>query len=192
MDTINPDDYRIEHTNGNVKCYQKTPDGETLVWETSENFVDNPDVDYNQPVPQNINLNQPVKHYHDFDTVELYKSYSRILQIIERMEKQYKDPRSSRTMRNYHDKWTMNDLREYCQVWLDDVRFRQDGKADRWWVWDRIKYFLRGQLKQRIWWLQSFGTICYDMCSRLDAIDGGNDNQQANQIVPQQHHIGFN
>lgn len=187
MDIINPADYRIEYSNGYVRCFHKALDGDWLLWETTENFIiDNPDVDYNQPTPTHININHKVKHYHDLDTMELYTAYAHILKMIERMDKVSKD----RRLRS-DNKWTMNDLRSYCQVWLDDVRFRQDGN-NRWWVWDRIKYFLRGKLKQRIWWLQAFGTICYDMCSRLDAIDGGNESQQPEQIAPQQHRIGFN
>jgi hypothetical protein len=188
----NTDNYRVEYTNGKVRCYQKTSDGECLVWETTENLIDNPpDVDHNRPVPQKINLIDPSIHYRDLDTVELYKSYAHLLKMIERMDKQAKDPRSSRNMADYHTKWTMNDLREYCQVWLDDVRFRQDGRADRWWVWDRLIYLLKGRMRQRVRWLRTFGTICYDMSSRLDDIDGGNINQQQEPAPQQQPRIGF-
>lgn len=185
-------DYKIERSGGRVRCIAKigmNPD--VVLWETTENHIDNPEVIYNQPVPRGVDSGYTVKHYHDFDTTELYTSYAHILKMINRMEKQFKDPKAARTMTDYHMKWDMNNLRTYCQIWLDDVRFRQDGETNRWWVWDRIKYFLKGKLKQRVWWLQAFGTICYDMCARLDAIDGGSDNQQASQIVPQQHKIGF-
>lgn len=187
METIISDDYRIENKNGKVYCYHRdSTNKEVLLWETTANFIEYPDVNYNQPVPAPIDINHNVKHYHDLDTVELYTAYAHILKMIERMDKASKD----RRLRS-DNKWSMNDLRSYCQVWLDNVRYRQDGN-NRWWVWDRIKYFLRGKLKQRIWWLQAFGTICYDMCARLDAIDGGNEAQQPEQIAPQQHRIGFN
>lgn len=193
IEVINPDDYRIERSGGKVRCITKTgKDTEVILWETTEDFIEYPEFEYNQPVPKKIDTSHRVKHYNDFDTTELYKSYAHIMKMIERMDKQAKDPRAARTMNDYHNKWGMNELRTYCQIWLDDVRFRQDGDSDRWWVWDRIKYFFKGKLKQRIWWLQAFGTICYDMCARLDAIDGGNEAQQATQIVPQQHRIGFN
>ena len=190
MSEIDVNDYRIERKNGKVCCYMKTSrDSEVILWVTSENHIDIPDLDpyitsQNLSVPQKLDLNYKVKHYHDMDTVELYKSYQRILSIIDRIGKDYRG-RHAKDL-----KWDMQNLRSYCQVWLDDVRFRQDG-MDRWWVKDRIKYFLCGKLKQRIAWLQTFGTICYDMCAKLDAIDGGNDKQQADQIAPQQHRIGF-
>lgn len=190
--TVNPEDYTIVREEGLVKCYNTnhTKDKKNLskylpVWVARD---DEEPVNYNGPVPQKINLNHKVKHYHDFDTTELYVAYDSILKIIKRFEDQAKDPRKYRG--EIQSKFTMNELRSYCQVWLDDVRFRQDGQ-DRWWVWDRVKYFLRGQLKRRKAWLQTFGTICWDMCAKLDAIDGGN-NQEQQITPPQQHHIGFN
>ena len=193
MEAINTDNYKIEYSGGKVRCINKNNnDTEVILWEHdenseySENSIEYPLLDYNLLAPAKINLNYKVKHYHDLNTVELYTAYAHILKMIERMDKASKD----RRLRS-DNKWSMNDLRSYCQVWLDDVRYRQDGN-NRWWVWDRIKYFLRGKLKQRIWWLQAFGTICYDMCARLDAIDGGNEAQQPEQIAPQQHRIGFN
>ena len=193
MEAINTDNYKIEYSGGKVRCITKNSnETEVILWEHvenseySENSIEYPLLDYNPLVPAPIDINHNVKHYHDLDTVELYTAYAHILKMIERMDKASKDHR----LRS-DNKWSMNDLRSYCQVWLDDVRYRQDGN-NRWWVWDRIKYFLRGKLKQRIWWLQAFGTICYDMCARLDAIDGGNEAQQPEQIAPQQHRIGFN
>lgn len=193
MEAINTDNYKIEYSGGKVRCITKNSnDTAVILWEHdenseySENSIEYPLLDYNPLVPAPIDINHNVKHYHDLDTVELYTAYAHILKMIERMDKASKD----RRLRS-DNKWSMNDLRSYCQVWLDDVRYRQDGN-NRWWVWDRIKYFLRGKLKQRIWWLQAFGTICYDMCARLDAIDGGNEAQQPEQIAPQQHRIGFN
>lgn len=190
---INHDDYAIVHEDGLVKCYNLThvKDKKNLskylpLWVAPD---DETPVEYNGPVPQNIDINHTVKHYMDMNTTELYIAYDRILKIIKRFDDQVKEPRRYRN--SEPSKFTMNDLRSYCQVWLDDVRHRQDGK-DRWWVWDRIKYTFRGQLKQRKMWLQTFGTICWDMCSRLDAIDGGN-NQEQQIAPPQQHsHIGFN
>lgn len=190
METIISDNYRIENKNGKVYCYHRdSTNKEVLLWETTANFIEYPDVNYNQPVSAPIDTNHKVKHYHDLDTVELYNSYSYISRMIERMDKQQNDPRAARNMAGYHTEWNINDLRSYCQTWLDDVRFRQDGDVARWWVFDRIKYFFKGQLKQRQRWLQTFGLICYDMCARLDAIDGGSD-----QPEPQAHHqkcIGF-
>lgn len=193
MGAINTDNYKIEYSGGKVRCITKNSnDTAVILWEHDENSeyseksIEYPLLDYNLLVPAPIDINHNVKHYHDLDTVELYTAYAHILKMIERMDKASKD----RRLRS-DNKWSMNDLRSYCQVWLDDVRYRQDGN-NRWWVWDRIKYFLRGKLKQRIWWLQAFGTICYDMCARLDAIDGGNEAQQPEQIAPQQHRIGFN
>ena len=191
MEAIDTDNYKIEYSGGKVRCITKNiDDTEVIHWEHVENSIEYPMLDYNHPVPAKIDIDYKVKHYHDLDTTELYKSYAHIMKMIDRMDKQAKDPRASRTMDDYHIKWGMNELRTYCQIWVDNVRFRQDFDSNRWWLFDRIKYFLHGQLKQRIWWVRAFGTICYDMCVRLDAIDGGNNNEQ-NQIVPLQHTIGF-
>ena len=173
-------DIRIEYNGDLIKAYA----GDICLWD---------DIDTEEPViynqaPSKIDLPTLPIHYNDMNTGELYKSYQRILEIIERFDKQ---KTMNKRAPNYHDRWSMDDLRSYCQVWLDDVRFRQDGQ-NRWWIWDRMKYFFKGQLKQRKLWLHAFGTICYDMCQRLDAIDGGNDVQNADQMAPRQHRIGFN
>lgn len=174
-------DIRIEYNGDIIKAYA----GNICLWDV----IGDPEepVIYNQ-APSKIDLPILPIHYNDMNTRELYKSYQKILEIIERFDKQ---KTMNKRAPNYHDRWSMDDLRSYCQVWLDDVRFRQDGK-NRWWIWDRIKYFLKGQLKQRKLWLHAFGTICYDMCQRLDAIDGGNEAQNADQMAPRQHRIGFN
>ena len=180
MNDFDPKDIKVEYKGNTIKAYA----GDVLIWDDIDN---DSGIIYNQSTPAPLNLDVQVKHYHDMNTTELYKSYGKILEMIERFEKQTKQ---GKRYQNAHEKWTMNDLRAYCQVWLDDVRFRQDGN-NRWWVWDRCKYFLRGQLKERIMWLKTFGTICYDMCARLDAIDGGNAEQPVEQPVLPQHRIGF-
>lgn len=184
------ENYRVEFKHHKIICYQKTPNenDEIILWEA----VDLPLVfpTNEQQLPEKIDINRPIKHYHDLDTAELYTAYMHIVKIIKRMDEQSKH--RNRNVSNYHGKWGINDLRSYCQIWIDNVRGRQDFETNRWWVFDRIKYFFRGQLKQRIRWIQTFGTICFDLSTRLDAIDGGNDDQQQeNQTSIKKHEIGF-
>lgn len=180
-ETLKPEDIRIEYTGGMVSAWVNN----ICLW-SEPNNLDKYE-DYNGPVPEDIDLNYRVPHYHDMDTGELYRAYGKILKLIE-----YVDKQTHSRKRTTDETWTINDLRSYCQTWLDDVRYRQDGVDDRrlWWV-DAIKYFLKGQSKKRSMWLNTFGTICFDMCAKLDAIDGGNEEQPTGQINLPQHKIGF-
>ena len=175
-------DYKIDVECGIATCSKiNNDDSEVILWEEPEIYPQESESE----IRKDIDLIPNKIHYHDFNTIELYNAYSKISGMISRFEEFNKNPRNLRG--NLSNKFTMNELRLYCQTWLDDVRFRQDGK-DRWWVWDKIKYFFRGQLKQRKMWLQTFGSICWDMSTRLDAIDGGMDaevNEQVNK------HMGF-
>lgn len=176
----NTNDIEIKYDGDLIKAYASN----VCLWD---------DIDTEQPVcynqePGPIDLSYRPIQYMDFNTLELYKSYFKISEMIDRLNAQ---KNQSRRTSNYHDKWNIIDLRNYCQDWLDDVRFRQDGQ-NRWWVWDKLKYIFRRQLKQRMQWLQTLGIICYDMCQRLDEIDGGNDEQNPDRMVVPQHRIGFN
>lgn len=165
---------KVEWKGDTVHVYD--PDGQIEIW--SETIIEDAPI-YNGPVPAKIpSLGNDVKHYHDLDTSELYKSYQRIQKMIEDAAEKAKGRGNSTNIEK---------LRGICQMWLDDVRFRQDG-TDRSWIIDRIKYMLKGQYKARLNWLKTFSCICWDMCYRLDAIDGGNDQSQQMKI---QSHIGF-
>lgn len=146
----------------------------------------NPTVFHNVHIPDGIDRGI---HWHDMDTGELYRAYQKISQIIDRMTTDSSRPHS-RSYGEYSPKWGIGDLREYCQGWLDDVRYRQDGNnGDRWWVFDRIRYFMSGKYRKRIHWLRALGVICYDMCTRLDEIDGGQTEQP--NIPGKNKTIGF-
>lgn len=139
----------------------------------------------NRPTPYNI-YSRPipiVKHYHDLDTTELYVSYSKIQKLISDAEELSKKS----THRGGSTDITL--LRDICQAWLDDVRWRQDGVERPVWI-DFCKYLLKGKLKKRKAWLNTLSTICYDMIPRLNAIDGGNvsDENQGSQVSKR---IGF-
>ena len=178
--------YRVEYSNGMVKCYNTNtyPDSKTPIWEATANFIDFPPVERNKSIGRKLNLDYKVKHYHDLDVTELYVGYQYIKKMIDRISKTYTEHKVREL------KWDMGDLRSYCQMWLDNIRFRQD-ISQRSWMCDKIKYFFKGQLKQRIRWIQTFTIIYGDLVARLDDIDGGVEKNQQDKQTPQQQIIGF-
>jgi len=130
--------------------------------------------EYNQPAPTHIDLTNPVKiGLTEMNHTDLYIGWQKINAMI--------NGASARHQRN------INILRDICQTWIDDVRFRENIPQNYYWM-DRIRYFLRGKGKQRRDFLYLFSLIIWDICTRLNEIDGGPNLEN----VPQQSHIGFN
>lgn len=137
---------------------------------------------YNQSTPSPIDLSYKPVHYKDHNTVDIYKGYAKLVEIIEG------DAKKNRNRIHNADS-----IRDLCQTWLDDVRFRQDAtcfvEGRRPWWFDRVKYWFKGQLEERIRFMTALSTICIDMTQRLNELDGGPDADE--QPTTGDRHIGF-
>lgn len=129
---------------------------------------------YNVPTWIPISLEDPTKvGLNEMDHLDLYKAWQKINQLI-------------RGAKNRRQK-DIHVLRNLCQTWLDDVRYREHVPT-RGFRWDQFKYWIRGKYKQRKDFLYLFGLISWEMCAGLDEIDGGPDQEQE----VQHSYIGFN
>lgn len=89
-------------------------------------------------------------------------------------------------------------IRNFVQGWLDDVRtnmrmYKSDGSLKKSWV-DNVEFFFRGCYKQRKNYLFAFASIANELAGRLDALDGGCDNnlkQQDEFKKVNKHKVGF-
>lgn len=166
----NEDDIKIEW-NGNVVRVHGGSGMTAADW-TAEIVEDC--VEYNQPAPAPIDLTDPVRvGLIEMNHLDLYMGWQKINAMI----------------KGAHDRRQrdITTLRNTCQTWIDDVRFRENIPQGHYWM-DRVRYFLRGKNKQRRDFLYLFSLIIWDICTRLNEIDGGPDLEN----VPQQSHIGFN
>ena len=122
----------------------------------------------------------------------LYRSYDFINSLILRLEREaegipfrefdddYEEWRKNTLKRRTFDE-RVYDVRKTTQAIMDVIRASEDitdwNKRERW--LDRIKFFFKGCYRERKKYLLDMFVMFTDIAGRLDALDGGVDNNDA-------------